>query len=119
MQLVIQDAEWSLPIRLDDHTQETLLLQLQHAERSGLVAAFSDQLRERFARALQDAVDRELRLPTDRQMAFASTIARELGLSLPAEALRYRGAMHAFLQRHVDPFNERRRQVGRYEETDE
>ena len=116
MQLVIETSEWCLPIRLDDHTQEVLLLQIQHAERHDAVAAFSDQLRDRFARALQAAVDCELQLPTERQIAYASTIARELGLSLPAEALRYRGAMYDFLQRHVDPFNDRRRQPGRYRE---
>lgn len=53
-----------------------------------------------------------LQLPSARQLKFAVDIAQELGVDLPAEALRYRGVCADFIERFIEPFKTKR--AGRF-----
>jgi len=70
--------------------------QWQQADEDGRILAFA----ERIARIIQDAVQRDAMRPSMEQMALASSIASDLGLSIPAEVLRDQACMRAFLRRH-------------------
>lgn len=54
--------------------------------------------------AIMDSVDWDLRAPSPAQVAFANVISRKLGVPVPADALRYRGAMGFFLDSNADAF---------------
>jgi len=76
--------------------------------------AFVARLSECVATSIAACLDTDLQLPTDSQVKYAMDIARELGVSLPADALRFRGAAHEFIDRFKDSFRisrERRRRV--------
>ena len=66
--------------------------------------AFIERLSTSFANVLTECLDTDLQLPTDSQVKYAMDIARELGVSLPADALRFRGAAHDFVDRFEEVF---------------
>ncbi len=111
VQLVFED-QWSIPVPMDDRLQEALGVQRERAYREESDLAFVERLSTCFANLLTECLDPDLQLPTDSQMKYATDIARELGVSLPADALRFRGAAHEFIDRFEDAFRtnrERRR----------
>lgn len=83
------DAQWRRATSVEKHEQ------------------FIDRLAYCVATGVERALDPDLRSPTKHQVDSAAAIARSLCLSLPADALRFRGAMGAFLDRHADVFQQR------------
>jgi len=113
MQLVFED-QWSIPVPMDDRLEEALGVQRERACRDEFDLAFVERLSECFANSLAACLDADLQLPTDSQVKYAMDIARELGVSLPADALRFRGAAHEFIDRFENAFRtsrERRRRA--------
>lgn len=113
LQLVFED-QWSIPVPMDDRLEEALGVQRERACRDELDVAFVERLSECLAQSLAACLDTDLQLPTDSQVKYAMDIARELGVSLPADALRFRGAAHEFIDRFADAFRasrERRRRM--------
>jgi hypothetical protein len=113
MQLVFED-DWVIPIPLDARLHEALDVQRARASRSEMVDALVQRLSTCFANSLTECLDTDLRLPSQSQLGYAMDIARELGVAIPADALRYRGAMGEFINRFADSFNQRR---ARYQPT--
>ena len=114
LQLVFED-QWSIPVPVDDRLQEALGMQRERACREDFDLAFAERLSVCFASFLTECLDTDLQLPTDSQVKYAMDIARELGVSLPADVLRFRGAAHEFIDRFEDAFRnsrERRRRTG-------
>ena len=107
MQLVFEDL-WTIPIQLDARLHEALDVQRERASRSEMVEVLEQRLSACFANSLIECLDADLRLPSNNQLAYAADIARELGVPIPADALRYRGAMCDFIDRFEDTFNQRR-----------
>lgn len=113
LQLMFED-QWSIPLPMDDRLEEALGVQRERVCRDESDLAFVARLSECFATSLAACLDTDLQLPTDSQVKYALDIARELGVSLPADALRFRGAAHEFIDRFKDSFHvsrERRRRV--------
>lgn len=87
-------------------------MQRERGCREDFDLAFIERLSTSFANVLTECLDTDLQLPTDSQVKYAMDIARELGVSLPADALRFRGAAHDFIDRFEEAFRssrERRR----------
>ena len=61
---------------------------------------FCRRVGEELGRVLPDIIDWRLKPPTKAQLALAKTLCRQLGLTLPAGALTYRGEMYRFLERN-------------------
>ncbi|EIL90926.1 hypothetical protein AB7849_14115 [Rhodanobacter sp. 115] len=111
LQLVFED-QWSIPVLMDDRLQEALGMQRERACREECDLMFAERISTCFANSLEECLDTDLQLPTDSQVKYAMDIARELGVSLPADALRFRGAAHEYIHRFEDAFRasrERRR----------
>lgn len=66
-----------------------------------------DRLAACLTNSMLQCLDLDLSPPTRAQIIYATDIARELGISLPFEALRHRGAMSEFIARYVDVFRDR------------
>lgn len=111
LQLVFED-QWSILVPMDDRLEEALGVQRERACRDEFDLAFVERLSECFANSLAACLDTDLQLPTDSQVKYAMDIARDLGVSLPADVLRFRGAAHDFIGRFEEAFRsgrERRR----------
>ncbi|PMQ03799.1 hypothetical protein DyAD56_17965 [Dyella sp. AD56] len=108
LQLILDD-EGCIPIPLDESALEAWQLQFERALHAGTTGGLMERLANCFASGLVECLDPDLKPPTEAQVLYATAITRELGLSLNAEALRYRGAMSEFINRHADNFKDRRR----------
>lgn len=104
MHLLLADDEgFEARIELPEHIAEPLWVQLDRIGDPKRLAAFKAALVKEVATALTNFLDPDLAPPTDKQVAFAKSIARARGLSIPREALIYRTAMFDFLSQHAPP----------------
>lgn len=53
--------------------------------------------------------DADLKPPTPAQVQYATDIARQLGIPLPPDALRFRGSMGEFIDRFAEVLCQKRR----------
>jgi hypothetical protein len=111
LQLVFED-QWFIPVPVDDRLQEALDVQRERAYRGEMDEAFTDRLSACISNSLAECLDPDLQLPTANQMKYATDIARELGVAIPADALRYRGAAHEFIDRFEEMFRANRQRRG-------
>jgi hypothetical protein len=108
MRLLLNDENDPIAIPLDDVIQEAWSLQYDRAHRDGAMDRFRERLAVCFANTLAACLDTDLQPPTAAQMQYATSIARELGVSLPYEALRFRGTMSDFIDRFSDALRVKR-----------
>lgn len=107
LQLVFEDR-WSIPVQVDARLYEALDMQRERAVQGEMDDVFAGRISDCIADSLVQCLDVDLQLPTACQIKYATDIARELGIDLPSEALRYRGAAHEFIDRFGKAFRERR-----------
>ncbi len=110
MQLVLNDED-TIPIPLDDFIEEAWSIQYARALHSGDVDCFRARLAHCFALSLADCLDVDLKPPTPAQVQYATDIARQLGVALPSEALRFRGSMCEFIDRFAEAMRQKRRGI--------
>jgi hypothetical protein len=108
MRLVLDDDS-GVSIPLDDCVREAWLLQYARAAHAGGVDGFRERLASCFAESLTECLDVDLKPPTEPQIKYATSIARELGIALPSEALRFRGPMAEFIDRFAETLRQKRR----------
>lgn len=112
LQLMLgDDLEISIPL------EERLQLAWDEQQGRAACAEGLDRLAARLADlvacSLVEVLDHDLKPPTPAQLEYATAIARDLGVSLPAEALRYRGSMTQFIGRFADAHKAmRQRRIG-------
>lgn len=103
LRLVDDDLDVSLDIPVGFDAREAVGIQLQRCMTSGRNVSFE----WRLATGLVEILDPDLQAPTASQVEFALRIVKRLGVSLPGEALRFRGSMSLFLNRHAATFRAR------------
>lgn len=108
MRLLLNEEDDPIAIPLDDVIREALIVQYDRAHQSGDVDRFRTRLAISFANSLSSCLDPDLQPPTSAQLQYATAIARELGVSLPYEALRFRGTMNDFIDRFSDALRTKR-----------
>jgi len=117
LQLVFDD-EWFIPVRVDARLEEALEVQRARASQDDVVDALAGRLAACVASAIANCLDADLHMPSQAQLKYAEDIARELGIALPAESLRYKGATSDFIDRFHQSFLERRARLrGEFIET--
>lgn len=107
LQLVFED-QWFIPVPVDSRLQEALDVQRERAFRDDLDGTFIDRLSVSISTSLAECLDSDLQLPTTSQMKYATDIGRELGIAVPADVLRYRGAAHEYIGRFKEAFQSSR-----------
>jgi hypothetical protein len=100
LRLVDDDLDLSLDIPISWETREALGVQLQRCLSTGTNVPFEWRLISSLTKILDD----DLQPPTASQISYAVSIAKALAISLPGEALRYKGSMIQFLGRHAPVF---------------
>jgi len=106
---LIFDDDPGIPIPVDDFVREAWIVQFGRATTADGVEQLYDRLAQCFAASLAECLDADLKLPTEAQIRYATDISRDLGVALPSEALRFRGAMATFLERFAELHRTRRR----------
>lgn len=108
---VVCGEDWSIPLEVDQSVCALLTLQKQRAEEAKRAGLFAALVSRSFIDALKGVLGTDLRLPTDAQINLAILISRELGVAIPSEALKYRGAMEDYLSTyrhaHLRSWNQR------------
>lgn len=64
---------------------------------------FTEALLRHLARVMCDFLDGDLRPPTEKQVRFAFSLARQRQIEVPRDALIYRAAMEEFLDNLLGP----------------
>lgn len=77
---------------------------MQRSSNSGVIYPFE----ARFIKDLTEFIDADLRPPSWKQVTYAIDIAKALDISLPGEALRFKGSMFDFLERYAPLFQEKK-----------
>lgn len=108
MRLVLDDED-DVPIPLDDPTQEAWILQYGRALHSGCLESFQVRLAQCFAISLTECLDADLKPPTSAQVQYATDIARQLGIPVPPDVLRFRGPMGEFIDRFAEVLRQKRK----------
>lgn len=67
---------------------------------------FCKRLGVEIGRVLPEVIDWQLKPPTQAQIAFARSLCRQLGITLPTDAVSMRGEMHRFIERHSQRLRE-------------
>jgi len=109
LQLLFEDR-WTIPIDVDARLREALDVQHARTAHSEMTEAFVARLSNCISASIAACLDPDLQLPSPNQIRYATDIARELGVALPADALRYRGAATDFIERFVEAFRTSREQ---------
>lgn len=108
MRLVLNDDE-DIPIPLDDPISEAWAIQYGRALQTGSIESFQARLAQCFATSLIECLDADLKPPTPAQVQYATDIARQLGIPVPPEVLRFRGSMGQFIDRFSEALRQKRR----------
>ncbi len=107
---LVFDETMAIDIPVDDSALETWQIQLARATQPDAMGALRRRLAGCLAAGLSECLDPDLRPPSEAQVSYATAIARELGVSISGEALRYRGSMADFIGRFAERFKLRRAQ---------
>ena len=107
LQLVLDEYDQiDLPIK--DSLLEAWRLQFNRAAVTYNTVVLSERVATCVAEGLTHCLDWDLQPPTEKQMRYATTIARELNVTISGDALRYKGSMTEFIDRFASVFKARR-----------
>ncbi len=108
MPLLLIDADLDLLVEvpMTPDARDALTLQCRRLADERSRSSFEQRLGDQLAPALTDCLDWDLKPPSSAQITFATSIARQLGVDLPADVLRLRGAMNAYLDKHGETFKQ-------------
>ncbi|ODT91255.1 MAG: hypothetical protein ABS82_15275 [Rhodanobacter sp. SCN 67-45] len=110
---LVHKDRWCIPIEVDDRLEDALNVQWERARGETFDLAFFVRLSGCLEKCFAQCLDPDLRLPTDGQVRYAMAIARELGVSLPAEAFRLCGSTHEFIDCFESAFRSSRARLSR------
>lgn len=96
------DSGVMLPLDVPDDRLEALTRQLARSDELGHRDGFREYIAVAITQALNARLDWDLLPPTEPQKSFAVSISEGLGVDIPKEALKFRGAMSDFLNVYAD-----------------
>jgi hypothetical protein len=99
--LVAPALEMSLELFPSDQLERAMSLQWERLKERDARDAFVRRIEKQLETLLPDAIDWDIKEPTPAQVSYAMAIAKQIGVPIPSEALRFRGVMHDFLETHV------------------
>jgi hypothetical protein len=99
--LRFEDRGQAVEIELSPRAVIALRTAIARARLDGTTASLFEALTVHLECAINSAVRKDVRPPTYAQVTYAIAIARDLEISIPGDALRYRREMQKFLARVV------------------
>lgn len=102
LRLVDDDLDLSLELTLPPGARSAVSIQLQRT-----IFGSSSFFGERLAEQLTELLDSDLQPPSRAQLSYAIAISRALDVSLPGEAIKFRGSMFDFLRSYAPVYKAR------------
>lgn len=96
--LVAADIDLTIEIPISPDSMDAIALHLLEMRDGWAQENFRKRLAEEVGRVLPEIIDWRFKAPTKAQVALAKIICRKLDVSLPTDAVRYRGEMCRFLE---------------------
>lgn len=103
IQLVYGDHELVLALPFDPQMEDQLLARLRKAEDSSMQAQLARRITDAITAAFEEPIP-----PTDKQLKYAASICRTLGLELPADCFQVQDSMRTFISRHAPEYQRRK-----------
>lgn len=100
--LVNPAVEMSLELYVSSRLEEALTIQYERIKDRRTRDTFVKKLEQRLESLLVDSMDWDLKEPTEAQLNYATLVAKQLGISLPTEAQKYRFHTAMFLETYAD-----------------
>lgn len=99
--IVSPELDMSIELPIPGDVERVFILQWQRLSDEESRERFARRLSRNLSNLLPDLVDWDIRPPTTKQVTYAMVLSRELDVPIPPDALRYRGFMHEFIEKHV------------------
>jgi len=99
--LVDPALELSIELPVSEPIEQALAIQWQRLQDGNMRDNFCRRMAQQLDAIIPQSIDWDLKEPTPAQMSYALVISKQLGISLPSEAIRYRGHMHEFLEQYA------------------
>lgn len=99
--LVAPGLDLSIELFVSDQIEKALALQWERLKDRSSREAFCRRMTQQLDAVIPDSIDWDIKEPTQAQVSYAMVLSKELGVPIPSEALRYRGYMHEFLEKHA------------------
>ncbi len=95
--LVCPELQFTLELPLTPSATQQLQRQIERLQVQGDTTRFELRLADQIGRILPEAVDWDIKSPTQAQMALAHTLCNQLGVPLASGALESRYEMYKFI----------------------
>lgn len=99
--LVAPYLEMSIELYVAEDLERSMALQWERIKGPEAREAFARRIARQLETLLPDAIDWDIKEPTQAQISYAMAISKGLGVSIPPDALRFRGVMYEFLEANV------------------
>lgn len=98
--LVSPGLDLSVELYLPAQLEDALTRQWERLKDRSSRDAFCQRLTRQLETLLPDAMDWDIKEPTPAQVSYAMVLSKQLNVAIPPDALRFRGSMHEFLEKH-------------------
>ena len=99
--LVNPAVEMTLELYVSARLEEALTIQYERIKDRQVRDTFVRRLEGQVETLLKDTIDWDLKEPTQAQLNYATLVAKQLGVSLPSEARKYRFHAAMFLETYA------------------
>lgn len=100
--LVAPGLDMSIEIFISDQVEKALALQWERLKDRAGREAFCRRMAQQLDSVIPESIDWDIKEPTPAQVSYAMVLSKQLDVPIPPEALRYRGYMHEFLEKHSE-----------------
>lgn len=101
--LVYGDYELVLPLNFDSTTEDLLVARLRLAEDPIQQAELAKRVVDSVTTAFYGPTP-----PSEKQLKYAASICKELGLPLPADCFQLQDSMRVFISKHAPEYQRRK-----------
>lgn len=98
--LVDPSLELSIELPVSEPIERALAMQWERLADRTAREAFCRRMATQLNSVIPESIDWDIKEPTPAQVSYAMVLAKELNVAVPSIALRYRGNMHEFLEKH-------------------
>lgn len=99
--LVNPAVEMTLELYVSPRLEEALTIQYERIRDRRVRDTFVKRLEGQVETLLKDTIDWDLKEPTEAQVSYATLVAKQLGITLPSEARKYRFHAAMFLETYA------------------
>lgn len=105
LHLVNPAVEMSLELYVSPRLEEALTIQFERIKDGRVRDTFVKHLEERLETLLSDSIDWDIKAPTEAQLSYAMLVAKQVGIPLPSEAVKFRFHTAMFLETYAGRVN--------------